>query len=663
MGDTVETFRLKQDVEGAEKLAWAEELLASIKERSDELAASALAGREADLKLAPAVDLLRQRMAELNEELAVAANSFAHGINSIQEYKDRIAPIQAELATTRSAYTALGGSIEGVTHAARGSGRVFQEATILLNELAMGRVRGLTATINRLGLALGGPAGLASMIGMATLAGVELYRHWDEIKKLWEGLKIPKVTGDLKDMQEALKLVNKEMEEAREHRFDSLDAYQVYKDLTLAQLDLEKAITAEKKKQKEIDDLLRLRPLSETEEAAAKAKVMKSRLGGDQAFLIEAAQKELERSAEFKTRQSELDRREQQAQKTIDENRKKLASIDAELSPEEKVWVRDAIRLAESDMAKAREQRAQNSRVISDRAKSLVAEAYKGDSGAFSDVQRAAQAHPEVVSDQIRKELRRATPTGRQEMRDAEAEVERALNEDIEALKEDQKAAKETADAIGARRKAVAAHAAHLMAAGWDDKAAALRQAETIYDAKKAAETSESVDVISQYARLVEEEKAKTDAIRNDPKKTADVQREINRLQERYVRDGWAEVEALEEARKEQEARQAGNAALLGRLEAAAAEKTRQMRAAPRDAARAETSMEARFTALVGQNWDTMAAQQEAVMEGQARMNGMIERYAILARNARMLSDQARRMHRVVQMVDRQMSLLNFGSP
>lgn len=89
----------------------------------------------------------------------------------------------AKVAELTAANKALEGSTVNV-------GRAAQSVAIIMNELAMGRVRGLTASTGMLVTAMGGPAGLAAIFGLVALSGVELYRMmggWEGITKAFGG--------------------------------------------------------------------------------------------------------------------------------------------------------------------------------------------------------------------------------------------------------------------------------------------------------------------------------------------------------------------------------------------------------------------------------------------------------------------------------------------
>lgn len=434
-----EKAKLQNEIEALSKVMEDEhrsfEMVATAEQVAAEEAAK-LGGATGDA--VPVVASLKDRIAALTSELRLAATAYAQGSITTAQYKDRIAPLNVELGAATAATKALQGANVN-------AGRAMQEFMILSNELAMGRVRGMTATIGRLGAAFGGSAGLVGMIGMATLGVVELVKHWDELEKWWAGTKIPKVSGDLKEMEAALKDVNKELETMKGHRFDSLKSYDEYNAMVLAQLDLEKAITKEKTRQKEIDDMMKLRPLSETEEEKAKAKVMKERLGGEQAPLILAAIEEAKKASQYDERQAALQGSLRTNEAAAREAKAAREQALRDLNPLEAETQRAKLATAEKEAAHIKAKIAENERVVTEAGKATAAEAFKGNAAAFEDLQRAAKAHPKIVSDDIRKELERATPAGRQAVRDA-AEATAA---DFEAMLKEWK---ETADE--AKRKA-----------------------------------------------------------------------------------------------------------------------------------------------------------------------------------------------------------------
>jgi len=213
--------------------------------------------------------------------------------------------------------------------------------------------------------------------------------------------------------------------------------------LVVAQLDLEKNITAEKQRQKEIDDMMKLRPLTEVEEEKAKAKEMK-RLEGEQVPLVLAATEEVRKSGMYAERR-------QMMETNVAEDVKKLEKLqkDKEIAgqrfgvglPE----IEAAIKKTTEHMLRTKSLIEDNDKAMKDAAKDLVAKAFKGQDRAFSDIERAAAAHPEIVSQDIREKLARVAPEGRQKTRDIAAEIDAALQSQLDEAKDAIDKAKENA--------------------------------------------------------------------------------------------------------------------------------------------------------------------------------------------------------------------------
>jgi hypothetical protein len=109
------------------------------------------------------VQRLKQRIAELNEQLVQNARQYAAGATSLKEYRSATAAAQTELAATRTAITALEGATVQSNVAAR-------EATMIFRDLATGRVYGLAGHVERLTESFIGPGGLGMAIGAGAMA-------------------------------------------------------------------------------------------------------------------------------------------------------------------------------------------------------------------------------------------------------------------------------------------------------------------------------------------------------------------------------------------------------------------------------------------------------------------------------------------------------------
>lgn len=165
------------------------------------------------------------------------------------------------LADYRQNLTALGYTVNDFTSV---QGDLSQRLNAIANNLPM-----LLAGFGGLGLAL---SALVPVIGL-------VIKNWDHIVEAFTGeTAIIKTTGTLAEMKDTLKEVNAQVEALGKTRFESLADAEKYNKLVADQLALEKNITAEIKRQKDLAAYKTIQPEKEKADEKAGAKQLQAAL-------------------------------------------------------------------------------------------------------------------------------------------------------------------------------------------------------------------------------------------------------------------------------------------------------------------------------------------------------------------------------------------------
>jgi hypothetical protein len=229
-----------------------------------------------------------------------------------------MARLDAALTQAVQKFNAVKAAADPVTHAmteiAAGSGRAAQAFSRLdTSVVASGRgtaafargmlelsrgvedftVAGPLGVMNNLPVIMSNmaaAAGVAATSVAALTAGVSflgtgayiLYRNWDSVTSLWqEKNPFPKSADDLENMQDRLKEVSKELDKLK--GLQSLDNTQLARANTLIaeRAKLEKEVTAEKERQKNIDVVAKAKDPEDAKRAATIAGAVGAGEGGD----------------------------------------------------------------------------------------------------------------------------------------------------------------------------------------------------------------------------------------------------------------------------------------------------------------------------------------------------------------------------------------------
>lgn len=128
------------------------------------------------------------------EEQALLAAAAAHGQHSAQSRANaaNVADLTAKLKAAETAAFGAGGGT-------RDFGRSLLEGSRALEDLQYG-IGGVLNNLPGLVSAMGGSAGLAGAISVAAVAGVQLYKHWDDLMGLFGGGKTKTQADEMKEL-------------------------------------------------------------------------------------------------------------------------------------------------------------------------------------------------------------------------------------------------------------------------------------------------------------------------------------------------------------------------------------------------------------------------------------------------------------------------------
>jgi hypothetical protein len=218
MGVTEETFRLVNEVKNADQLAYEEKQLKAIAAAEYELADVYEVVVQADRAVEAALE-------DLNETAARTVSS----VNKVSEAKRQGA------SAARGWTTAIQQGGYALGDLGQTSGDLGQKLSSVTNNIQF-----MTAGL--------GPLGVA--IGVATVAGVSLYRNWDLISSLWEDrTPIDTVTAGLHALEDQVKANGAALDKLREKGSLNLSQLEEWNRLTAEQTDLEAKLS----KQREVE--------------------------------------------------------------------------------------------------------------------------------------------------------------------------------------------------------------------------------------------------------------------------------------------------------------------------------------------------------------------------------------------------------------------------
>lgn len=394
------------------------------------------------------VDALRQSQAALKGETFDLADSYEvmtsdletarRALQKMDEATDPVthalSDMEQKAIAAGNAVEHAGGKIAQTSKHTADFGRAGLIAGQGLQDIAQGGFPAILNQIDQMSLALGLSGGIS---GLLTAVGVAAYIATPLIKSFFaasDSDKIPKVTGDLGEMADAVKTVGEMMEEAKKHRWDSLENITKYNALVEVQAQLEKNITDEKKKQADWDKLKESKSKEEEEAAKGQSKVLKERLGGGEnaealARMVVGAMPSAGRDAKaadlalLNTEWERLNKLASEGEFYADSADGRRVQIQKELDRLDIEIEKQTAVVNEADRKRQTE------------ARSVVTSAFAGDPEALARLQKAAEKTP--GTEDIRKELGRATPAGQQQARDVWAEIEAGAKEELDAIKEE----------------------------------------------------------------------------------------------------------------------------------------------------------------------------------------------------------------------------------
>lgn len=243
MGETTETFRLVNEVDGRENLIAEAKYLETIRNSEYELArATAKSGGEYEL-------------AEFQTRKYVV--SAAAGLSAVEHamYDVAMASVEVEQKAGRAseATAQVGQRMGQSTAAARGWTTAIQQGGYALGDLGQTsgdlgqKLSSVTNNIQFMTAGLG-PWGVA--VGVATVAGVSLYRNWDTISNLWEDrTPIDTVSSGLHNLEDQVKKNAAAVDALRAKGSLNLEQLYEWNKLTAEQIDLEAKLS----KQREVE--------------------------------------------------------------------------------------------------------------------------------------------------------------------------------------------------------------------------------------------------------------------------------------------------------------------------------------------------------------------------------------------------------------------------
>jgi hypothetical protein len=173
--------------------------------------------REAAAEQKRAANDAAKEQARLAREAAKEQEREAREAADEQSKQARRAATEQEKAA-KSAADAIGRAAQRFGQAGMQVGRVTQDFTAGLQYGGLaGAVNAVSNNIEQLVTTLGGGAGLAGALTIAAVAGLELYRHWDDLINLFkESFALPETADSVDTLRDRLNKVNKELGDLRD---------------------------------------------------------------------------------------------------------------------------------------------------------------------------------------------------------------------------------------------------------------------------------------------------------------------------------------------------------------------------------------------------------------------------------------------------------------